>query len=189
MCACGKVICTYAWYVCISVYEEKTVTSQCDSLRMIKDLCRIFYSMSQRGIMTKCEVIMKADIGSDHRLVRMTISVSAQNGILVFGKAHTCSAPSLSSLPKVAFETVPVFVWLNTDHSWPRRVECQLLPFSTPLSFGRSMLRCSGLSMFRKFLKPLSTSALPSCRPDVMSVVLASLFSCPFPLTPACPGQ
>ena len=29
--------------------------------------------------------------------------------------------------------------------------------------------------MFRKFLKPLSTSALPSCRPDVISAVFASL--------------
>ena len=32
--------------------------------------------------------------------------------------------------------------------------------------------------MFRKFLKPLSTSALPSCRPVVISAVLASLPAC-----------
>ena len=76
-----------------------------------------------------------------------------------------CSAPSLGSLSKVVLETVPVCVWLNTDRSWPRRLECRLLPFSTPLSFRRSILWCSGLSMLRKFLKPLSTSALPSCRP------------------------
>ena len=37
------------------------------------------------------------------------------------------------------------------------------------------MLWCSGLSVFWKFLKPRSTSALPSCRPDVISAVLASL--------------
>ena len=43
--------------------------------------------------------------------------------------------------------------------------------------------------MFRKFLKPLSTSVLPSCRPDVVSAVLASLSACSFPLTPACPRQ
>ena len=43
-------------------------------------------------------------------------------------------------------------VWLNTDRSRPWRVECRPLSFSTPLSFRRSMLCCSGLSVFRKFL-------------------------------------
>ena len=37
-------------------------------------------------------------------------TVSAQDGIVAFGKAHTRSALSLSSLPKVALETVPIFV-------------------------------------------------------------------------------
>ena len=69
-----------------------------------------------------------------------SVSVSAQDGIVALGKAHTRSAPSLSSLPKVALETVPIFVWLNTDRSRPWRVECRPLPFSTPLSFRRSML-------------------------------------------------
>ena len=95
---------------------------------------------------------------------KQTVSVSAQDGIVELGKAHTLSAPYLSSLPKIALETVPMFVRLNTDRSRPQRVECWPLPFSTPLSFRRSVLWCSGLSMFRKFLKPLSTSALPSCR-------------------------
>ena len=62
--------------------------------------------------------------------------------------------PSLSSLQKVALETVPIFVWLNTDNSRPWRVECRPLPFSTPLSFRRSVLWCSGLSVLRKFFKP-----------------------------------
>ena len=70
----------------------------------------------------------------------VSVSVSAQDGIVALGKAHTRSAPSLSSLPKVALETVPIFVWLNTDRSRPWRVECRPLPFSTPLSFRRSML-------------------------------------------------
>ena len=73
------------------------------------------------------------------------------------------------------------------DRSRPWRVECRPLPFSTPLSFRRSMLWCSGLSMLRKFLKPLSTSTLPSCRPDVISPVLASISARSFPLTPAWP--
>ena len=69
-----------------------------------------------------------------------SISVSAQDGIVPLGKVHTRSAPSLSSLPKVARERVPIFVWLNTDRSRPQRLECRPLPFSTPLSFWRSML-------------------------------------------------
>ena len=104
-------------------------------------------------------------------------------------KGYTRSVPFLCGLPKVALETVPMFVWLNTDRSRPRRVECRPLPFSTPLSFRRSVLWFSDLSMFRKFLKPLSTSALPSCRPGVISAVLACLPARSFPLTPACPGQ
>ena len=69
-----------------------------------------------------------------------TVSVSTQDGIAALGKADRRCAPSLSSLPKVALETVPIFVWLNTDRSRPRRVECRPLPFSTPLSFRRSMM-------------------------------------------------
>ena len=62
---------------------------------------------------------------------------------VALGKAHTRSTPSLSSLPKVALETVPIFGWLSTDRSRPWRVECRPLPFSTPISFRRSMQRCS----------------------------------------------
>ena len=122
-------------------------------------------------------------------LIQSTVSVSVSVSAQDLGKAHTRSAPSLSSLPKVALEAVPIFAWLNTDRSRPWRVECRPLPFSTPLSFRQSMLWCSGLSVLRKFLKPRSTSALPSCRPDVISAVLASLSACSFPLTLACPGQ
>ena len=38
------------------------------------------------------------------------VSVSAQDGVIALGKAHARSAPSLSSLPKVDPETVPIFV-------------------------------------------------------------------------------
>ena len=89
----------------------------------------------------------------------VSVSVSAQDGIVALRKAHTRSAPSLSSLPKVALETVPIFAWLNTDRSRPWRAECRPLPFSTPLSFWLSMLWCSGLSVLRKFLKPLNSPA------------------------------
>ena len=66
--------------------------------------------------------------------------VSAPDGIVALGMAHTRSAPSLSTLPKVALGTEPIFVWLNADRSRPWRVECRLLPFSTPLSFRRFVL-------------------------------------------------
>ena len=42
-------------------------------------------------------------------------------------------------------------------------------------SFRLSMLWCSGLSVFRKFLKPLSTSALPCVKPAVPSAVNSRL--------------
>ena len=79
--------------------------------------------------------------------------------------------PRLSAVsPRLPSKQCQYFVWLNTDRSRPWRMECRPLPFSTPLSFRRSLLRCSSLSMFRKFPKPLSTYALPSCRPDAMSI-------------------
>ena len=107
--------------------------------------------------------------------VTQTASVSAQNAIIAFGKANMRSAPSLSSFLKIAIETVTMFVWLNTDRSGQRWVDYRPLPFSTPLSFRLYMLWCFGLSMSRKFLKPLNTSALPSCRSDVIYAVFASL--------------
>ena len=138
-------------------------------------------SRDRRGSSLKCH-------RSRQHLCTVSVSVSAQDGIAALGKAHTRSVPFLNSLSKVALETVPIFVWLNTDRSQPCRDKCRPLPFSTPLSFRRSMLWCSGLSMFREFLKPRSTSTQPSCRPDVISAVLASLSARSFSLTLACPG-
>ena len=51
------------------------------------------------------------------------------------------------------------------------RVESWPFPFCAPLSFMWSVLWRCGLSRVRKFLKPLSTFGLSSCRPDVMSAV------------------
>ena len=51
-------------------------------------------------------------VTQSHSLLSVSVSVSvlAQDGIVALGKAHTRSAPSLSSLLKVALETVPIFV-------------------------------------------------------------------------------
>ena len=66
----------------------------------------------------------------------VSASVSAQDGIVTLRKAHTCSAPSLGSLPKVALETVPIFAWLNTDCSrpWGWNVSRFLSPLLLPSS-------------------------------------------------------
>ena len=61
---------------------------------------------------------------------KVSVLVSVQDCIVALRKAHTRCAPSLSSLPKVALETVPIFAWLNTDRSRPWRAECRPLPFS-----------------------------------------------------------
>ena len=52
-------------------------------------------------------------------LMDSSVSVSAQDCSVVLRKAHTHSALSDSSLPKVAFKIVRIFVWLNTDRSQP----------------------------------------------------------------------
>ena len=65
------------------------------------------------------------------------------------------------------------------------RVECWPHPFSTSLPSGWSMLLCSGSSMYRKFLKPLSISTLPSCRSLAMSAVPGSHSARSLPLSPA----
>ena len=108
----GNTGCTPQWFVCIVRQHRQYPTVVCM-------YCKATPAVSCNSV---------------------SVSVSAQDGIVALGKAHTRSAPSLSSLPKAALETVPIFVWLNTDRSRPWRVECRLLPFSTPLSFRRSVL-------------------------------------------------
>ena len=97
--------------------------------------------------------------------------------------------PLLSAVSPRLPSKMSVSVWLNTNRFRLHRVECRPLSFSTPISFRRAILGCSGLSMFRLFLKPPGTSARRSCRPDVMSAVLVSLPARSFHLTPAWPGQ
>ena len=79
-------------------------------------------------------------------LLQHKFPVSAQEDTIALGKTHTHFArlsavpPPPPLPPKVALETVPMLVWLDTDRSRPRRGKCRPLPFSTPLSFKRSML-------------------------------------------------
>ena len=48
------------------------------------------------------------------KLFWVSVSVPAVDGIVALGKAITCSARSLSSIPKVALDTVAMLVWWNT---------------------------------------------------------------------------
>ena len=68
--------------------------------------------------------------------------------------------------------------------SRPRRVKCLHSSFLQRIS---AVMRW--LPTFRMFLKSLSTSALLSYKPDVISAVLANLSARSFPLTTPCPGQ
>ena len=50
-------------------------------------------------------------------IASVSVSVSAEDGIAALGKAHTRSAPSLSSLPKVALDTVSAYICLVEHRS------------------------------------------------------------------------
>ena len=59
---------------------------------------------------------------------------SVQDGIYALGKAHMRSTPSLRSFPNVAFETVPMFVWLTMALSRPFKEDRLALLFFKRLS-------------------------------------------------------
>ena len=63
--------------------------------------------------------------------VSISVQISAQDGIVALGKAHTRSAMSLSNLHKAALDCTNTCLY--TDRFWPRGVQRQ--PFSTPLSW------------------------------------------------------
>ena len=56
---------------------------------------------------------------------------SVQDNIHGLGKAHMRSTPSLRSVPSVAFDTVPVFVWLTMALSRPFKEDRLALPLPT----------------------------------------------------------
>ena len=59
---------------------------------------------------------------------------SVLDGISVLGKARIDSTPSLKSFPDIAFEIMPMFIWLMMALSRPFEENCLALPLSTPLS-------------------------------------------------------
>ena len=95
---------------------------------------------------------------------------SVQDGIYALGKASMRSTPSLRSFPNVAFETVPMLVWLTMGPFLvlSRNFVERLLPLSTPLSCRRSMVWCPWLCARSSCLKLLNTSDLSRRKPPAM---------------------
>ena len=62
---------------------------------------------------------------------------------------YALRVPSLSSFPNVAFETVPMLVWLTMTLSRPVEEDRLALLLSAPLSSMRSMVSCCWLCAHR----------------------------------------
>ena len=83
--------------------------------------------------------------------------------------------PSLRSFPNIAFQTVPMFVWLTMAFSHPFKKDRLALPLSTPLSSRRSVVRRPWLCARRLCLKLLNTWDRPRSKPLVRVALPASL--------------
>ena len=103
-------------------------------------------------------------------------------------KVHSRSVPSLSSLPKVAIETVSMFVWLNTYRSRPREGRGGGgggggggVGWNKAASFPHSsfLLVIGAVKLWpfhvRKVPQVPKHLCPATCRPDVVSAVFASL--------------
>ena len=77
------------------------------------------------------------------------------------------STPSLKSFPSVAFETVPMFIWLTMALSHPFKEDHWVLPLSMPLSSRWLVVWDPWLRAFRYCLRLLNTSDLPRREPLV----------------------
>ena len=88
----------------------------------------------------------------------MSVDVQFIDDICLLGKAHMRSDPSVRSFPNIAFEMVPMFVWMTIALSRPFKEhrlvpplfeDCLALPLSTPVSSRRSMVWCPWLCAHR----------------------------------------
>ena len=104
-------------------------------------------------IATMAELFSSAQ-GHGFDFLFSSVSASVQNGRVALGKAHKhfsfCSRPISTSVSahkrsarshntpkKVALQTAPMCVWLKTERSQPREVQCRQPSFSTALCFSR----------------------------------------------------
>ena len=102
----------------------------------------------------------------------------------MLGNAHMRSTPSLRRFPNVAFEKVPMFVWLTMALSRPSK-EASFQPLSPPGDRWRDILGfvptgCVSSSLALQIFREASHLWVLLCPP----VYLLS-----FPFIPACPGQ
>ena len=121
-------VCVHA-HVCVCVCGARTCVGVCGA-RMCVWVC-VCVSHRHANVTLSRFVLMQA-CGPPIlptmfvlRLVHLSVShfgvyvghdqyqFQAEDSMVVLRKAHTRSAPSLSSLPTVALETVAIFVWLN----------------------------------------------------------------------------
>ena len=112
----------------------------------------------------------------------VSVSVSAQNGIVALEKAHERSAPSLWSLVKVALETVPMFVCWNTDRFPSKEGECRPLLFSILNCFLQAINAVILWSVDVPKVPPLRISC-PAKLQTRYDVCCACQSICPFILT------
>ena len=96
---------------CIDLAAEICTARLVSPVTMImpaKSICVCLELLTlQAGLILFAEFTRQIQVSQTH--LQFHFSVSAQDGIVALGKVHTRSAPSLSSLPKVALETVPIF--------------------------------------------------------------------------------
>ena len=85
---------------------------------------------------------------------------------------------SLRGFPSVAFETVPMFVWLTMALSRPVKENGLAHPLSTPPSSRRSMLWCTWFCARRLRLKFLNTSDISSETKATVMVAFARQSIC-----------
>ena len=69
------------------------------------------------GLCSNDQLCMNSEVVPHESYTSVLVRVSAQDGIIALGNVPTCSALSLAILPKVALETMQIFVGLNSDHS------------------------------------------------------------------------
>ena len=73
------------------------------------------------------------------------VSLPVIDGMILLGKAHTCSCLSHRSLAKVAYETISLLVWFNTDQS----------AFSQSAALNLAKGECNNVSVcFQGMLEP-----------------------------------
>ena len=113
------------WFYLIENLAKVNVITVLDrSTRVIRSHPRVKLSTLCRYVSGQLDCCAHPSLKNKQKTKQHFIRIqfsSVQDGIYALGKAHLCSTPSLRSFPNVAFETVPLFVWLTMALSRPSR--------------------------------------------------------------------